>query len=622
MWSGTKKAAGQARALERNDARAAILEAARKLIARNGLSGLSLSAVAEEAGFVAATVYGHFRSKDELALALAAEDPAGAGILLREPLPASKLSDTSPDTAGPTPPPEAIVEMQQPREQTSISSVPVREALPPKEANVLSLVKDEAPLTDTSTGAEEKPRSDAWLERRLRVFEHALTDLERRLNDGEGRVSQAIMRSEENAKILVERIAFFERKQEEFQAGMTQRLEEAERRQRGLAAELRAAGNDGVGRLEKLEAWRRSQLAKESALTSSAVAAPPTAPAAVAPVEQQAQTAPSTGSSARSEPANEDSLEHDGYQDAAERVASAAEALSSMEQCEPKEPRSNLFFGKRVALSRRQNLTIGVLILACFALGAFVAFRVGEAEGSRRVFVTLPHTAVVAARQFAKPSGESHAALKPLDRLSSLANSGNAKAELLVGLMYLHGEGSAKDPKRAAQWIGRAASQHDPVAQYWIGSLYDHGDGVAKDTSEAMRWYLAAATQGNRKAMHALGVAYASGSAQKDLAQAAQWFERAAAMGYVNSQFNLAVLCERGEGVPQSLPSAYKWYTLAAAQGDAESRLRADALRTQLSADDLSRAQHEIDAFHPVNVDRGANIPPVLADLSGKTVLR
>ncbi len=62
------------RAREHNATRAAILEAARRVAARDGARDLSLRAVAAEAGFAPAALYSYFSGKDELLLALAAED--------------------------------------------------------------------------------------------------------------------------------------------------------------------------------------------------------------------------------------------------------------------------------------------------------------------------------------------------------------------------------------------------------------------------------------------------------------------------------------------------------------------------------------------------------------------
>jgi AcrR family transcriptional regulator len=56
------------------ESRIAILDAARKVAARDGARDMSLRGVAAEAGFAPAALYGYFRNKDELLLALAADD--------------------------------------------------------------------------------------------------------------------------------------------------------------------------------------------------------------------------------------------------------------------------------------------------------------------------------------------------------------------------------------------------------------------------------------------------------------------------------------------------------------------------------------------------------------------
>jgi len=64
------------RAREHIATRAAILEAARRVAAREGARELSLRGVAAEAGFAPAALYSYFSGKDELLVALAAEDLA------------------------------------------------------------------------------------------------------------------------------------------------------------------------------------------------------------------------------------------------------------------------------------------------------------------------------------------------------------------------------------------------------------------------------------------------------------------------------------------------------------------------------------------------------------------
>ncbi|HEY3638430.1 MAG TPA: hypothetical protein VGK90_09795 [Rhizomicrobium sp.] len=206
----------------------------------------------------------------------------------------------------------------------------------------------------------------------------------------------------------------------------------------------------------------------------------------------------------------------------------------------------------------------------------------------------------------------------PATRLAGLANSGNAKAEELLGLEYLDGDGMPVNEAQGAKWLERAALQGEPVAAYRLGTLYERGQGVSADPAKAVQWYSTAAKAGNRKAMHNLAVAYAQGTGtQKDLASAAQWFTRAAALGLADSEFNLAVLYERGMGVPQSLTNAYKWYAIAAAQGDVESKTRLEALDSQISADDKASAVKAAAEFQPGRLDRIANSPPDAAAILG-----
>src|ERR1700750_3187403 len=72
------------RDVSRAASRAAILEAARRVAARDGARDMSLRAVAAEAGFAPAALYSYFRGKDELLLALAADDLTVLARAMRE----------------------------------------------------------------------------------------------------------------------------------------------------------------------------------------------------------------------------------------------------------------------------------------------------------------------------------------------------------------------------------------------------------------------------------------------------------------------------------------------------------------------------------------------------------
>jgi AcrR family transcriptional regulator len=72
------------RARQRNAIRADILAAARRVAERDGARDLSLRSVAAETGFAPAALYVYFRSKDELLLALGAEDLGAIARTIRE----------------------------------------------------------------------------------------------------------------------------------------------------------------------------------------------------------------------------------------------------------------------------------------------------------------------------------------------------------------------------------------------------------------------------------------------------------------------------------------------------------------------------------------------------------
>ena len=72
------------RAAAKAASRNAILDAGRLVAARDGARDLSLRSVAAEAGFAPAALYGYFRSKDELLLALASDDLGRLARVMRE----------------------------------------------------------------------------------------------------------------------------------------------------------------------------------------------------------------------------------------------------------------------------------------------------------------------------------------------------------------------------------------------------------------------------------------------------------------------------------------------------------------------------------------------------------
>lgn len=191
-----------------------------------------------------------------------------------------------------------------------------------------------------------------------------------------------------------------------------------------------------------------------------------------------------------------------------------------------------------------------------------------------------------------------------MGRMMALADSGDARAQTLLALAYLRGQLTAPNNDEAARrWGLAAAQQGEPMAQYMVGTLYSK-----QDAAKAFSWFEQAALRGNIKAMHNLAIAYAQGQGTaEDDRRAAAWFNRAANQGYVDSQFDLAVLFERGQGVTQNRVAALKWYQIAARGGDGPSKSRAEQLRAEMPPEEIARAQQLVAAWKPQPRDPAAN---------------
>ena len=134
-------------------------------------------------------------------------------------------------------------------------------------------------------------------------------------------------------------------------------------------------------------------------------------------------------------------------------------------------------------------------------------------------------------------------------KLRTDAETGDAKAQNGLGVMYYTGEAISKDasgktlsndPEKAAAWFHRSAAQGYADAQFNLGLLYANGEGVPKDPAKAVDLFQKAANQGNADAQNNLGVMYYSGEGvPRDTDKAAEWFKKAAAQGNADAQANL-----------------------------------------------------------------------------------
>ena len=155
----------------------------------------------------------------------------------------------------------------------------------------------------------------------------------------------------------------------------------------------------------------------------------------------------------------------------------------------------------------------------------------------------------------------------------SLAEKGDAAAQVEVGAMYEFGHGVLKDPFVAVSWYRKAAEQGYVRAQTNLGVMYDNGRGVPQNNALAISWYRKAADRGDARAQYNLGHMYGyPGRAETDWVAAVSWYRKAADQGHADAQFMLGKMYETGSE-PADFAEAMKWYRKAADQGDAGAHL-------------------------------------------------
>ena len=107
------------------------------------------------------------------------------------------------------------------------------------------------------------------------------------------------------------------------------------------------------------------------------------------------------------------------------------------------------------------------------------------------------------------------------------------------------------------------------------GADFDKGLTAAQngDFATAFKEWTPLAEQGLAKAQFNLGVMYEYGDGvPQDYKEAVRLYRLAAEQGYARAQFNLGVMYEYGHAVPQDYTKAVRLYRLAAEQGFADAQ--------------------------------------------------
>jgi TPR repeat protein len=225
---------------------------------------------------------------------------------------------------------------------------------------------------------------------------------------------------------------------------------------------------------------------------------------------------------------------------------------------------------------------------------------------------------------YSKTSSDAPDDNRDLARLKSLAQSGDALSQALLGHALCHGTynktGIKTDKEEGVKWIMKSSEAEHPLGLYLMGSLrgnspagvnkwveqdneaarqdvekalkmglqfgaekggavWQHAWGgfltreiaMPRNHPEAIKWYRKAAEQGDATAEGTLGICYYYGSGvSRDMRKGVKWFEMAAEHGDAESARYLGMHYEHGcdTMVPRDWKEAEKWYRMAAEHGD------------------------------------------------------
>jgi len=232
-----------------------------------------------------------------------------------------------------------------------------------------------------------------------------------------------------------------------------------------------------------------------------------------------------------------------------------------------------------------------------------LAPKTSDANAQKRGVSFKPTTATPALPSLLSASDQdgepSPAKSEDLQDLTSAASRGDREAQFRIASRFLREENGQSDPSAAARWLGRAAEQGHVESQFVLASLYERGAGVPKNEQQAVDLYRRAAAAGHVRAMHNLGVLLTAHDAPEDYREAASLFTVAAQGGLTDSQFNLALLYERGLGLAKDYQKAFFWYEVASRAGDKEAIRSAERIRHLLSAAETQATQEKAGTWQP-----------------------
>lgn len=158
--------------------------------------------------------------------------------------------------------------------------------------------------------------------------------------------------------------------------------------------------------------------------------------------------------------------------------------------------------------------------------------------------------------------------------LVQVANAGDARAQIGLGVALLKGRWGSRQFKTANRWFQAAATNGSPDAQAWLGNSYLWGLGLQQNRSVGIQLVESAASKGSAVGIRLKGVMIDRGLiSTADPRQAADHYELAANMNDPDACDAIGSAFLLGKGRPRDIDRAAAYFNKGAVLGDDSSLL-------------------------------------------------
>jgi len=374
---------------------------------------------------------------------------------------------------------------------------------PDDKAKLLAAMRAQ-PAADLQAG-QEPPAADAWLERRLRVFERALNALEVRAEASARDQARAVAQLEERVLALA---AASQAKPIPVPEQKVERKSEAARL------------------LEEPEACAQA-IPEEKPIPASLALDPLPEPAVSR--EEMADVLQAARSKAR--PVEEPAPPRTGAR--MRWMAIGALSLVALFLC------ASLTLGDSARATSNEFQGDGTAYRRVAAQGLSRTIAIADSGDARA-------QAALALAYLRGAGGDPSSAAR---WSAAAAQGGDPMGQYLLGALYGQGEGVKADPVRAFAFFSAAAARGNLKAMHNLAIAYVEGNGTRKNEAKAVEWFTRAAERGYVDSAFDMGILYERGMGVKqDLTQALKWYAIAAKAGDAHARERVEIL--RGQLAP------------------------------------------------------------------------